>query len=119
MVLKNSSEPVRRNKLGGCGLGEADTFPVSIPDQNGIFIMATRLELDPGASVSYHKHDGTEEVYFIMSGIGLYTEEGEDFIASPGDVFLCRLGKSHSILNTGKEKLVLGAAIAKKEMESD
>lgn len=114
MILKNTSEPTRRDKLGGCGLGEADTFPVTIPDQNGVFIMTTRLELDPGASVGYHKHDGTEEVYFILSGKGLYTEEGEERTVSPGDIFLCRLGRSHGILNTGKEKLVFGAAIAKK-----
>ncbi len=38
--------------------------------------MSTRLELDPGASVGYHKHAGTEEVYFIMAGKGLYTERG-------------------------------------------
>ena len=55
----------------------------------------------------------TEEVYFIMAGKGLYTEEGEECPALPGDVFLCREGRSHGILNTGEEKLVLGAAITK------
>ena len=68
MVLKNTAEPLRRERLGGCGAGAADTFPVAIPDQEGAFIMSTRLELDPGASVGYHRHEGTEEVYFIMSG---------------------------------------------------
>ena len=116
MVLKNQRQPVRRNKLGGCGIGEADTFPVTIPDISGAFIMSTRLELDPGASVGYHRHEGTEEVYFIMSGEGVYTEEGEDCPALPGDVFLCREGNSHGILNTGEDRLVLGAAIAKKGM---
>ncbi|MEA4871330.1 MAG: cupin domain-containing protein [Synergistaceae bacterium] len=113
MVLKNSSAAERREKLGGCGIGAADTFPVTIPDENGAFIMSTRLELDPGASVGYHKHTGTEEVYFIMTGKGLYTEEGEKCTALPGDVFLCREGCSHGILNTGEVKLVLCAAIAK------
>lgn len=113
MILKNSSVAVKREKLGGCGIGEADTFPVTIPDQNGAFIMSTRLELNPGASVGYHKHSETEEVYFILSGKGIYTEEGEECTALPGDIFLCREGRSHGILNTGKEKLILGAAIAK------
>ena len=113
MVLKNTYTAVRREKLGGCGEGAADTFPVAIPDGDGAFIMSTRLELDPGASVGYHRHEGTEEVYFIMSGKGLYTEEGEACQAFPGDVFLCREGLSHGILNTGSEKLVLCAAIAK------
>ena len=38
MVLKNTTEPLRREKLGGCGNGAADTFPVAIPDQDGVFI---------------------------------------------------------------------------------
>ena len=83
MVLKNTSEAIRREKLGGCGIGAGNTFPVAIPDENGAFIMSTRLELDPGASVGYHKHAGTEEVYFIMAGKGLYTEEGEECPALP------------------------------------
>jgi mannose-6-phosphate isomerase-like protein (cupin superfamily) len=114
MTLKNSQEPLRRDKLGGCGLGEGDTFPVNIPDGDGAFVMATRLELEPGASVGYHIHEDTEEVYFIMSGMGLYNEEGKEHPASPGDIFLCRLGRSHSIVNTGEGKLILGAAIAKR-----
>ena len=113
MVLKNTTEPLRREKLGGGGNGAADTFPVAIPDQDGVFIMSTRIELDPGASIGCHRHEGTEEVYFIMSGEGLYTEEGEDSRALPGDVFLCREGRSHGIVNTGNDKLVMCAAIAK------
>ncbi len=112
MVLKNTSAAVRRDNLGGSGKGCGDTFPVTIPDRKGAFIMCTRLELDPGASVGYHRHDGTEEVYFILSGEGLYTEDGEECRALPGDVFLCREGKSHGIINTGNDKLVMGAAIA-------
>lgn len=117
MILKNSSAAIRRDKLGGCGIGSGDTFPVALPDTHGAFIMSARLELDPGSSVGYHRHEGTEEVYFIMSGRGLYTEEGEESPALPGDVFLCREGRSHGILNTGMEKLVLGAAIAKSEKQ--
>lgn len=113
MTLKNVSNPTRKEKLGGTGEGSANTYPVNIPDQIGAFIMATRIELDSGASVGYHKHVDNEEVYFIMSGSGLYTEEGADFDAKPGDLFLCRRGNSHGIKNSGKDKLVFGAAIAK------
>ena len=60
---------------------------LSLFDQDGVFIMSTRIELDPGASIGCHRHEGTEEVYFIMSGEGLYTEEGEDSRALPGTCF--------------------------------
>lgn len=114
MILKNQDEGIRREKLGGSGKGQALAFPVAIPDQNGAFVMTTRLELEPGASVGYHLHADTEEVYFVMSGEGLYTEEDESRTVKAGDIMLCRMGRSHGIENTGKETLAIGAAIAKR-----
>ncbi|MCE5202146.1 MAG: cupin domain-containing protein [Synergistaceae bacterium] len=114
MTLKNVSAPIKKDKLGGTGEGSANTYPVPIPDQNGAFVMATRLELDPCASVGYHKHSDDEEVYFIMSGDGLYCEEGVEEKVSVGDIRLCRRGNSHGIRNIGEDPLVLCAAIAKR-----
>ncbi|MCD7953800.1 MAG: cupin domain-containing protein [Synergistaceae bacterium] len=100
--------------MGGSGKGHALAFPVAIHDQNGAFTMTTRLELEPGASVGYHLHADNEEVYFIMSGEWLYTEENETQHVKAGDIMLCRMGRSHGIENSGKETLVVGAAIAKR-----
>lgn len=114
MILKNQNEGVKREKLGGSGKGSALSFPVNIPDTNGAFTMTTRLELAPGSSIGYHKHADNEEVYFIMSGKGLYTEENESAEVTAGDIMLCRRGRSHGIENDGSETLVIGAAIAKR-----
>ena len=114
MILKNSTTPVRKDKMGGSGNGFGDFFYIPIPDQDGAFIMTTRIELVPDSSIGYHKHSDNEEVYFIMSGHGLYMEEGEEIEVNPGDMLLCRMGKSHGIKNNGSDKLIIGAAIAKK-----
>ncbi|MDO4987919.1 MAG: cupin domain-containing protein [Synergistes sp.] len=114
-MLTNSSEGVLREKLGGAGKGHAMGFGVAIPDTNGAFTMATRLELAPGATISYHKHATNEEVYFIMSGEGLYTEDGETVTVKAGDIMLCRKGHSHSLDNTSNIPLVVCAAIATRE----
>ena len=50
----------------------------------------------------------------VMGGEGLYSEENESRQVKAGDIMLCRMGRSHGIENTGKETLVLGAAIAKR-----
>lgn len=115
MILKNTNTPLRKENLGGTGLGAANTFYLPIPDDPGAFTMSARIELDPGASVGYHKHADNEEVYFIMAGDGLYTEEGEKLKVGPGDVLLCRKGNSHGIENTGSGLLILGAAIARRD----
>lgn len=113
-MLKNSDKGIKREKLGGNGKGTATAFPVEIPDQDGAFTMATRLELDAGATISYHTHAENEEVYFIAEGKGVYCEDNECFDAHPGDIFLCRKGHSHGIENTGAGKLVVVATIAKR-----
>lgn len=114
MPLKNTDQGIKREKLGGTGAGVAYTFPIDIPDQDGAFTMTTRLELEPGTSIGYHKHAVNEEVYAIISGSGVYCEENVEVPAKAGDIFLCRMGNSHGIKNTGADKLVIAAAIAKK-----
>ncbi len=113
-MLKNKDEGTRVEKLGGSGKGAGMRFPIDIPDGDGAFVMTTRLDLEPGASIGYHLHGDNEEVYFIMSGEGLYCEDNENFKVKAGDIMLCRKGHSHGIENTGAETLVIGAAIAKR-----
>lgn len=114
MILKNPDSPQRKDKFGGTGKGWGDVFYVPIPDKDGAFTMSARIELDPGSTIGYHKHSDNEEVYFILSGQGLYTEEDEELSVETGDVLLCRQGKSHGIRNTGTGPLVIGAAIARR-----
>lgn len=117
MILKNQDKGINREKLGGSGKGHALGYPINIPDQNGAFIMTTRLDLEPGTSVSYHTHVDNEEVYFVMKGNGTYTEENETIPVKAGDIMLCRMGHSHGIENTGTETMILGAAIAKRNKD--
>lgn len=114
MTLKNSDSPQRKEKFGGTGHGWGNAYYVPIPDNNGAFTMSARIELDPGSSIGYHQHADNEEVYFILGGEGLYSEEGEELRVRAGDVLLCRMGRSHGILNTGPGPLVVGAAIARR-----
>ncbi|MDL2298323.1 cupin domain-containing protein [Synergistaceae bacterium OttesenSCG-928-D05] len=113
-MLKNTDRPERKASLGGTGKGAAEVYYVPIPDKAGAFQMATRIEMEPGATIGYHQHAEDEEVYIVLSGEGIYIEENERVPAKPGDVFLCRKGNSHGLENTGGKPLILAAAIAKK-----
>ena len=115
MTIKISNEGIRKEKLGGNGVGGAMFFYLPIPDTNGAFTMASRVELEEGASISYHKHTENEEIYHIVSGQGIYCEEGEEIEVKAGDMMLCRKGCSHGLKNTGQGKLVFGALIAKRD----
>lgn len=113
-MLINTKEPQHCRNLGGTGNGDAYKLPVQIPDQNGAFTMATIISLEKRSSIGYHKHADNEEVYHIVSGTGLYREDGEEREVHAGDVLLCRMGCSHGLTNIGEDNLVLGAFIAKR-----
>jgi uncharacterized cupin superfamily protein len=58
-------------------------------------------EIPPGASIGLHRHTGDEEVYVILEGEGLYSDDGREVKVRRGDVCIVRDGQSHALLNTG------------------
>lgn len=69
------------------------------------------VQLKPGEEVEYHMHIGESETYFILSGKGIYNDNGNKVEVIPGMVTLTPSGEGHSIKNTGDEMLVFIALI--------
>ena len=76
------------------------------------FHQASRVELDPGAVISEHLHSDNEEMYWILSGSGLFIDDGIEVAALPGDLLLTGQGHRHGLRNTGAEPLVFLAIVA-------
>lgn len=70
-----------------------------------------RMTLKQGCRVGYHLHEGDIESYYIVSGKGLYTCEGEKTEVSSGDMAYCGNGEEHDLINTGEDDLVVMALI--------
>lgn len=112
-IVKQPETGMEAEALRG-GEGRARLFKVPIPeDQMGASRMVARIELEPGTSIGYHLHEDDEETYAIVSGEGVFTGDGEEVPALPGDVFLTTMGHGHSLRNTGTEPLVFFAVVAK------
>jgi mannose-6-phosphate isomerase-like protein (cupin superfamily) len=78
--------------------------------QTGRLFAVTTLR--PGCSIGEHTHQGDFEVYAIVSGQGLFTDNGQAAVmVGPGDVCLTRNGESHALENTGTEDLVMTAVV--------
>lgn len=69
------------------------------------------IQLKPGQEVQYHMHIGESEHYFILSGNGIYNDNGTKIEAVPGMVTLTPSGEGHSLKNTGDEVLTFIALI--------
>ena len=70
--------------------------------------------LAPGASIGFHLHQEESETYYILSGEGLYNDNGKEYQIFPGDVTHTPPGEGHGITNTGKEELHMIALILDK-----
>jgi oxalate decarboxylase/phosphoglucose isomerase-like protein (cupin superfamily) len=57
--------------------------------------------LKPGVSIGVHRHDNNEEYYYILSGKGIMTLDGERHEVGPGDITAVLPGGSHGLENTG------------------
>lgn len=67
--------------------------------------------LPPGASIGLHRHETSDDINYVLSGMGEAVCDGEKEILRPGVCHFCPLGSEHSICNTGQEDLVLFTAV--------
>ena len=76
--------------------------------------MFSKVTLCPGCELGHHEHHGETETDYILSGKGIYDDNGREIPAEPGDVFFCKDGDGHGIKNEGTEDLTFVALILKK-----
>lgn len=69
--------------------------------------------LKQGEEVDLHKHEGECEYYYIISGTGIYNDNGNTMDIFPGAVTFTPSGESHGIKNTGSGMLEFIALIIK------
>lgn len=58
-----------------------------------------------GTSIGEHLHDDTEEIYFVLSGTGVMTLDGEEREVRAGDAVLTQPLARHGIRNPGPGEL--------------
>lgn len=88
---------------GGAGPTTAYSFFAEQPDLK--FVLRKRV-LHAGAGIGLHQHH-KDEIYYVVSGRGLYALDGKQYAVGPGDALLTRAGSTHAIQQDGDEPLVL------------
>ena len=88
---------------GGAGPTTAYSFFADVSDLP--FVMRKRV-LHKGAGIGLHPQH-KDEIYYIVSGRGLYVLDGEQYEVGPGHALLTRSGSSHALQQAGEEDLVV------------
>ena len=113
MLYRHSDEMVTQQieKMRG-GQGTVTVKNLLNPDEMlGKGRLFAQNTLPPGASIGLHRHQGDIEVYYVLSGSGVYRNNDQSFAVGPGDLTQVDDQNLHSIENTGDVPLVLIALI--------
>lgn len=97
------------HKGGGTTIGYS--FFENVPDFHTAF---RKRVLKPGSAIGYHLQK-EDEIYYILSGIGIMQMNGETFEVQAGDAILTRPGSSHGLTQQGKDDLVILIVYDKKK----
>ena len=114
MVLRanNREAAIEMGAEGGKGKLVLDKLTNSAVKPSNVTLYA-HAKLEPGASVGYHVHRGESEMYYILSGKGLYSDNGTAREVVAGDVTYTLDGEGHSLENAGSSILEFIAFIVR------
>ena len=107
-TLLKRRDQMQRQPLERCHDGKGSLDFVNV--LGGVEIAGRALRflhadvLAPGVSIGAHRHDH-EEYYYILSGRGTITLDGQQVAVGPGDVTAVYPGGSHGLENTGTEDM--------------
>ncbi len=100
----------RENMRGGDGKVTLREFltPAEMNNKNRLFSQITLAE---GCSIGYHEHHGESEIFVVLSGNGVFNDNGKEYPISAGDVCITASGSGHSVACAGSQNLELAALI--------
>ncbi len=112
MVTKADQVPSAVKTVPFDGKGEAHYKHLgSVEQLSGAGRLFSTITLAPGCSIGDHRHVDEFEFYYILSGAGLYNDNGTPCQITAGDVSFCPSGETHGILNNGDQPLVMLAFV--------
>lgn len=99
---------------GGGGRTTGYSFFAKVRDLPLVF---RKRALHPGSGIGHHEQH-EDEVYYVLSGQGELTLDGERRVIGPGTAVLTRPGSSHALKQIGSEDLVIIIVYPTKERSS-
>jgi quercetin dioxygenase-like cupin family protein len=102
---------VRENMRGGAGSVRIEHLWEPGSEMKSANRMVSRLIIGPGCGIGPHRHDGEDEIFYILQGTAEVDDDGSCRILTVGDTILTG-DAAHSIKNIGDDTLVVLAMIS-------
>lgn len=111
-MIKTRGEQKKEITCNECGKGAFTLFDLKdFPNINGKLKQFSYVEIEPGEEVPYHEHHGDSENYYIISGKGIYSDNGKEIEVEGGTVTFTPSGKGHALKNIGSDRLCFIALV--------
>jgi mannose-6-phosphate isomerase-like protein (cupin superfamily) len=104
-VIERDGDVARREPGTHNGGGETTGYSFFARVKDPALVFRKRA-LHPGSGIGLHTQT-VDEVYYILSGTGELTLDGETHPVSAGTAILTRPGSSHRLRQTGPDDLVM------------
>ena len=99
-------------------LSDAMQFSSEKMKKNGIFeterFFCDLYCFEPGQTQSAHTHEGSDKVYYVVKGKGLFQVGAEERELEEGEIVIAPSGQKHGVANNGAERLVVLVYMAPK-----
>ena len=67
---------------------------------------------EPGQAHALHAHAGTDKLYYVLDGSGVFLLDGRELPMQSGEMLVAPEGVAHGIRNTGGSRLLVLAVLA-------
>ena len=98
---KEQIQIVHKKMFGGEGEAEMHVLLNGAEEMYEKGRLFNHVVLAPGAEIGWHIHQGDGETYYILKGLGEYSDNGTITTVQPGDVTFVDAGEGHSLKNIG------------------
>ena len=110
-MIKTREEQIKTWEYSPEGKRAFDLYDLKFEGTNPKIKQFSYVEIEVGEEVPYHVHEGNAENYYIISGEGLYNDNGKELPVSDGVITFTPSGEGHALKNVGKEKLCFIALV--------
>ncbi len=99
-------------------ISEAKQFSPDKMKKNGLFetdrLFCDLYCFEPGQAQAAHTHEGSDKIYLVMEGRGIFQIGKEERDLGKDDITVAPSGLKHGVSNPGPERLVLLVVMAPK-----
>jgi quercetin dioxygenase-like cupin family protein len=99
-------------------ISDAMQFASEKMKKNGLFetdrLFCDLYCFEPGQAQAAHTHEGSDKIYFVVEGKGLFQVGQEERELRQGEIAMASSGQKHGVRNPGPDRLVLLVFMAPK-----